>query len=168
MSNVGHHESAEVFSLPLSLRSHPYLEPVAATAPESVAFAAPSPLASTTGNEEPLQCKQQGIWQGKAAFSHATANQTRVPSGRKRRQCPEGQESQSMVGASRRLESQVVGAAEYGSLGPALLPSTVAVGSKRSRLYRLAPTGAAQSVMPNPSIERTCPGKPGHASHVKR
>ena len=21
---------------------------------------------------------------------------------------------------------------------------------------------------PNPSIERTCPGKPGHASHVKR
>ena len=23
------------------------------------------------------------------------------------------------------------------------------------------------AVMPNPSIERTCPGKPGHASHVK-
>lgn len=23
-------------------------------------------------------------------------------------------------------------------------------------------------VTPNPSIERTCPGKPGHASHVKR
>ena len=22
--------------------------------------------------------------------------------------------------------------------------------------------------LPNPSIERTCPGKPGHASHVKR
>jgi hypothetical protein len=24
------------------------------------------------------------------------------------------------------------------------------------------------TLMPNPSIERTCPGKPGHASHVKR
>jgi hypothetical protein len=25
-----------------------------------------------------------------------------------------------------------------------------------------------QRAMPNPSIERTCPGKPGHASHLKR
>ncbi len=23
-------------------------------------------------------------------------------------------------------------------------------------------------VTPNPSIERTCPGKPGHAAHVER
>jgi hypothetical protein len=28
--------------------------------------------------------------------------------------------------------------------------------------------GMSEAVMPNPSIERTCPGKPGHASHVKR
>lgn len=27
---------------------------------------------------------------------------------------------------------------------------------------------AAPPVTPNPSIERTCPGKPGHASHLKR
>jgi hypothetical protein len=25
-----------------------------------------------------------------------------------------------------------------------------------------------RKVPPNPSIERTCPGKPGHASHLKR
>jgi hypothetical protein len=25
-----------------------------------------------------------------------------------------------------------------------------------------------ESATPNPSIERTCPGKPGHASHLKR
>ncbi len=28
--------------------------------------------------------------------------------------------------------------------------------------------GAFLPARPNPSIERTCPGKPGHASHVKR
>jgi len=27
---------------------------------------------------------------------------------------------------------------------------------------------AAFAIKPNPSIERTCPGKPGHAAHVKR
>ena len=26
---------------------------------------------------------------------------------------------------------------------------------------------AMQRMMANPSIERTCPGKPGHASHLK-
>jgi hypothetical protein len=28
--------------------------------------------------------------------------------------------------------------------------------------------GRVGTVAPNPSIERTCPGKPGHASHLKR
>ena len=28
--------------------------------------------------------------------------------------------------------------------------------------------GLVARLRPNPSIERTCPGKPGHASHLKR
>lgn len=31
-----------------------------------------------------------------------------------------------------------------------------------------AVSGRASGVRPNPSIELTCPGKPGHAAHVKR
>ena len=76
----------------------------------------------------------------------------------------------SVVGASRRSAtpgSQLVGAAGYGS-SVLLGGKHCAVGSKRSRPYRLASSVARQPAMPNPSIERTCPGKPGHASHVKR
>jgi hypothetical protein len=32
----------------------------------------------------------------------------------------------------------------------------------------MAREGSSEAVTPNPSIERTRPGKPGRASHVKR
>jgi len=31
-----------------------------------------------------------------------------------------------------------------------------------------ATVGPIERLQPNPSIERTCPGKPGHAAHVER
>jgi uncharacterized protein (DUF1778 family) len=74
--------------------------------------------------------------------------------------------SQWVVGASRRLKSQVVAAAEYGGY-LSLRCYPVAMGSK-SESHALLGKAVRASLMPNPSIERTCPGKPGHASHLKR
>jgi hypothetical protein len=36
------------------------------------------------------------------------------------------------------------------------------------RVYRAKSPYVQGEAAPNPSIERTCPGEPGHASHVKR
>ena len=77
----------------------------------------------------------------------------------------------SVVGASRRSAApgnHLVGAAGYGSSGSALRREVGVLGSKRARPYRLWPSVPAHRLMLNPSIERTCPGKPGHASHIER
>jgi hypothetical protein len=42
------------------------------------------------------------------------------------------------------------------------------IAKENAGLSRLATAVAMPSVMPNLSIERTSPGKPGLASHVKR
>ena len=52
-------------------------------------------------------------------------------------------------------------------------PSTNWLGSVRSYGFKLEATSTEgvwrfSYQRPNPSIERTCPGKPGHASHLKR
>jgi hypothetical protein len=78
---------------------------------------------------------------------------------------------QFMVGASRRSAapgSQYGGAAEYGSAGLARLRDLEVRSAKLAPPYHLGNTEAAPRVMPNYSIERTSPGKPGLASHVKR
>jgi hypothetical protein len=38
----------------------------------------------------------------------------------------------------------------------------------RQRWHTSVTSAPCQHALPNPSIERTCPGKPGHASHLKR
>jgi hypothetical protein len=79
--------------------------------------------------------------------------------------------SQGVVGASRRSAApggQSVGAAEYGCSFLSLLAHTSVVLAKSGGVFAFAGSGPCQRVMPNPSIERTCPGKPGHASHLKR
>ena len=73
---------------------------------------------------------------------------------------------QWVVGASRRLKSQVVVAAEYG--GGLSLRCYVATMGSQSEPPASRSKAASSALMPNPSIERTCPGKPGHASHLKR
>jgi hypothetical protein len=67
-----------------------------------------------------------------------------------------------------RLAVRVVGAAGYGSSELSLRREAVAMGSSRSRAYRPGSSEARHRATPNPSIERTSPGKPGLASHVKR
>ena len=65
------------------------------------------------------------------------------------------------------VRGQSVGAAEDGSSFlslRALLASLVA----EPGFLSSSSTGPCQRALPNPSIERTCPGKPGHASHLKR
>src|ERR1041384_4381549 len=83
---------------------------------------------------------------------------------------------------SARSQSVVVGASRRSAApGSQLwaLPGTAALLSRFfGKPLRLAPgvpglivlpvLRLATGAMPNPSIERTCPGKPGHASHVKR
>jgi hypothetical protein len=152
ISNVEHHESCEMFSLPLSLRSRSKAHSVASR----VRIFSRAVAASTSG--APLS----RIAQPRLGAQH------RGISLQARRQCLVCHQSQSVVGASRRLESQSVGAAEYGSLGPARCLRAGAVGTKKSKPYRLASSVALHRAMPNYSIERTSPGKPGAASHVKR
>jgi hypothetical protein len=80
-----------------------------------------------------------------------------------------GRRFQAMVGASRRLNSQQLSAAMEGSARSARVArSKKDSAEENTGPSRLARSVAAPSVTPNPSIERTRPGKPGRASHVKR
>jgi hypothetical protein len=89
--------------------------------------------------------------------------------------------SRLVVGASRRFNGQKLGAAVEGSAGPARVPAPERLQRRTRRLAksaqvpqenagcpRLARPVAMPRAMPNYSIERTSPGKPGAASHVKR
>lgn len=154
-----------MFSLSLSLRSRQSLEPVApkvSSCPAAVPFPLTKPAVRNAARSH-RRFKGNG-----AAVGQAVPAQRIEAWRRGGKPCPEGQESQSVVGASRRLVSQDVGAAEYGGSGSARLAWAVGMGCKRAKPYRSEPAVAMQSVMPNPSIERTCPGKPGQASHLKR
>ena len=44
----------------------------------------------------------------------------------------------------------------------------LAIRNSKSKVHSLGSKVVRETAMPNTSIERTCPGKPGHASHVKR
>jgi hypothetical protein len=115
----------------------------------------------------PLFSAARCCTQGESPFGRAGL----VCSALSRQQFARHAPSQFVVGASRRSAapgSQFVGAAEYGSFYVSLCRQAGAIGSRWSRPYRLAPSVARHPAMPNPSIERTCPGKPGQASHVKR
>jgi hypothetical protein len=97
------------------------------------------------------------LWQGRSSVC-ALALRRRV------RQAP----GQWVVGASRRLKSQSLGAAVSGGGNFAVCARPLMHALRVSgRAARVTPR-PLHRVMLNPSIERTCPGKPGHASHVKR
>jgi hypothetical protein len=72
-----------------------------------------------------------------------------------------------VVGASRRLSSQFWGAAK-GSAGVARLSRPELRYTTLSRAAPPVSSVLCAGAMLNPSIERTSPGKPGAASHVKR
>jgi hypothetical protein len=89
--------------------------------------------------------------------------------------------SRLVVGASRRFSSQRLGAAVEGSAGPVRVPAPERLQRRTRRLAKSAQASkenagcprparpvAMSRAMPNYSIERTRPGKPGRASHVKR
>jgi hypothetical protein len=79
--------------------------------------------------------------------------------------------NQVVVGASRRSAApggQSIGAAGYGCSSLSLRASTVVVVAKSGGFFVFTGSGPCQRVMPNPSINRTCPGKPGHAVYLKR
>jgi hypothetical protein len=81
----------------------------------------------------------------------------------------EGRRFQLVVGASRRLNSQQLSAAMEGSARSAPLARLKRIAKDNTgSSSRLARSVAVPSVTPNYSIERTRPGKPGRASHVKR
>jgi hypothetical protein len=87
-------------------------------------------------------------------------------------QCRTSGQCQFVVGAPRRSAApggQSVGAAGYGSSVFSFCHEAFAIGTRRSRSYRLALPGAGHRARPNPSIERTLSGlRPPSASHVKR
>jgi len=63
--------------------------------------------------------------------------------------------------------SQSVGAAEYGS--PLLsLRSTAGLAVAKSGILSSSATVPCLRALPNQSINRTCPGKPGHAGYLQR
>jgi hypothetical protein len=76
---------------------------------------------------------------------------------------------QWVVGASRRLKSQQLGAAMNGSARSASFLRAKYITQENARVSRLARSEAVPSAMPNYSIERTLSGlRPPSASHVKR
>jgi len=73
-------------------------------------------------------------------------------------------------GAHRTLgqsSNQSVGAAEYGSSFPSLRARAEAMVAKSGFLSSSGKVACSRA-MPNPSINRTCPGKPGPAGYLKR
>jgi hypothetical protein len=79
--------------------------------------------------------------------------------------------SQFVVATSRRSAapgSQFGGAAGYGSSGFRLVVRQAPLAASAPGLIVRPVLWLAIPAMPNPSIERTSPGKPGAASHVKR
>ncbi len=64
----------------------------------------------------------------------------------------------------------MVGAAEYGSSFVGLGASIETPDAKSAESKVLSSSGRVLRLraMPNPSINRTCPGKPGHAGYLKR
>jgi hypothetical protein len=106
------------------------------------------------------QARRSHLWQGRRV--HGALSSLQLV-----RHAP----SQFVVGASRRSAapgSQYWSAARDGSAGVARLQRPELRSAMLSRVSRQASSVAFGSVMPNPSIERTRPGKPGRASHVKR
>jgi hypothetical protein len=63
--------------------------------------------------------------------------------------------------------SQLVGAADYGSFFSAFAGRLAVMISKSSSRVSGSKVACLRA-MPNPSINRTCPGKPGHAGYLKR
>jgi hypothetical protein len=112
-------------------------------------------------SQEPRhRARRSHLWQGR--WVHSVLSSLRLV-----RHAP----SQFLVGASRRSAapgSQYGGAAGYSSAGVARLLRPALRSTRLSRASRQASSVACGSAMPNPSIERTRPGKPGRASHVKR
>jgi hypothetical protein len=166
-----------MFSLPLSLRSEPKCRRVCIAsrqiAAESEAFegafACDAGSTSAHRNGQRL-AKKRGSSLEKAARGQAGSLRMAGAAYRTRAIGRSLEFFMSVVGASRRSAApggRSVGAAGYGSL--VLSRRRVgAIGSKRSGPYRLASSEARHGALPNPSIERTSPGKPGAASHVKR
>jgi hypothetical protein len=106
------------------------------------------------------RARRSHLWQGR--WVHSALSSLRLV-----RHAP----SRFVVGASRRSAapgSQFGGAAGYGSAGVARLRRPELRSTMLSRVSRQASSVAFVGAMPNPSIERTRPGKPGRASHVKR
>jgi hypothetical protein len=95
----------------------------------------------------PLHCEAQGV----ASVS--------AGAGRAARQCVVQSKNAPRRPVSRRRLAGSYLSAFAGRL--AVMGSTFSVGVSGHKVAR-------QRAMPNPSIERTCPGKPGHASHLKR
>jgi hypothetical protein len=112
-------------------------------------------------SQEPRRrARRSHLWQGRQI--HSALSSLRLV-----RHAP----SQFVVGASRRSAapgSQYWSAARDGSAGVACLLRPELRSTTLARVSQQARPVAFGSVMLNPSIERTRPGKPGRASHVKR
>jgi hypothetical protein len=152
MSNVEHHEESVAFLLLMSLRSASQMRVACvAVEPSVTARCLPPKLnAALATNRHPS--KQEG----QACPASVLAQRHRTAGG-----------SEFMVGASRRLSSQFWGAAR-GSAGLAHLSRPELRSTTLSRASRLTSPVLLGGAMLNPSIERTSPGLPGAASHVKR
>ena len=104
-----------------------------------------------------VAARQSQHWQGTVASGVLSLHR-----------CVRHAPGQGVVGASRRLKSQSVGAAVSGGGSFTVCARPLMHALREScRAARVTPR-PLHRVMLNPSIERTRPGKPGRASHVKR
>ena len=152
MSNVEHHEEFVAFLLLMSLRSASQIQFACVAGEPSVAARCLPPWLNTALAAHRHASKDEG----QARHASAPERCHRTAGG-----------GQSVIGASRRLSSQLWGAAR-GSAGVARLSRPELRSTTLSRASRLGGRVLLGGAMLNPSIERTSPGKPGAASHVKR
>jgi hypothetical protein len=111
------------------------------------------PRIEASGREKPSLAGSLGSWRLAVTSTSSARSQTVV------------------VGAPRRSAapgSQFVGAAGYGSSGFCSVVRSAPLAASVPGLIVRPVLRLAIPAMPNPSIERTSPGKPGLASHVKR
>jgi hypothetical protein len=145
------------------------VRPLAASAPaadlEALRGSASAGVSSVLSKKEVAQssgiqslCFSQALEEG--STQQGQAIQIRVPA--VFRQAMPSQRSQASRMRARQIAVGRAGTSRFAARagGVRLLASGA---TQRKLQGRVAPC-----VRPNPSIERTCPGKPGHASHLKR
>jgi hypothetical protein len=166
ISNVGHHDKVAMLSGLHSLRSasNEMPPPFSASSGQSTKYLARFSRHRRSAAMALTRCYALRPWSHVVGSFHpsacgvgggcCSASNQRVVGTLRRRAAPGGQPSSAAEYRCSFLSLRACGG--------------VRVAKSAGGFVAFAGTGPCQRVMPNPSINRTCPGKPGHAGYLKR